>query len=313
MAACNQSWVDCSGFSCIGAALKTAATCTGKLGATIVTAPGKKLKSDCLAYAQSYTDAELAAHPFEFAPTGLLVDDLAVWAQPGPGQLATPAQMRARLEKECSDKDWTGQALTGWVKKKAPKALAGAALGALESKTMDELLSYLPGPVKNVALCIVDKAGADAYVAAAEAAAGNVDDAAKRLAPYAAGCGLLEVADQLGTGLFSDILRKIAGQLTKAPGPKKEAVGFGYKDVCYYHYEGAKKTWRCPGDPGYQPLAGLKAESFELAAKGVDASTDLINVNKEAMISLASGQKSGTQAAGVLPILLVLGLVWAVS
>lgn len=314
MAACNQSWVDCSGFSCIGAALKTAAACSGQLAKTIVAGPAEKLRSECKAFAQSYTDNELYAQPFTFEPTGWTAGSLAAAAQTTPGKMPTPDEMRAYLAQLCSNKDWTGQALVGWAKKKAPEALAGAGLAALGSDKMDELLSYLPGPVKDVAMCLVDKAGADAYVAAAEAAAGDVDKAAKRLAPYAAGCGLLEVADQLGTGLFSDILRKIAGQLTAAPKPAKTkvATGHGLKDVCYYHYPkgGGAKEWRCPGDPGYVSVNSIPLEVVKQAVEAPAVAQDLLTMQQ----GLFGGSYGATsQQPAMLPLLLLGALVWAVA
>lgn len=197
---------------------------------------------------------------------------------------------------------------------------AAKAVNDLSGGAMDELLAQLPTQVKGIAGCIVDKAGADAYVAVAEAVAGDVDKAAKRLAPYAAGCGLLEVADQLGTGLFSDILRKIAGQLTAAPKPEKTKVvtGYGLKDICYYHYEkgsdGKKlKVWRCPGDPGYQSINNVPIEKIIAAANSTKQLKVLLDTNQQLLQQSYGDSSSDSQQPAMLPLLLLGVLVWAVA
>lgn len=185
---------------------------------------------------------------------------------------------------------------------------------------MEQLLAQLPPQVKGIAECIIDKAGAEGLAAVGEALTGNVDKAAKRLAPYAAGCGLLEVADQLGTGLFSDILRKIAGQLTAAPQPVKTkvATGYGLKDICHYHYEkgadGKKlKIWRCPGDPGYQSVNSIPLETALAAADSTKQVKTLLDTNQQLLQQSYGGSSGAIQQPAMLPLLLLGVLVWAVA
>lgn len=300
MAACNESWKQCSGLGCLGAAFKTAATCAGQLGASVVTGPQKQLRADCQAFVDQYSDAELIASPFEFAPLGSVVWPDAVWQSAD-----IPAAMRAHLKQLCASKDWTGQALVKWIKKKAPAAIGGAAVGALGGGMLDDILAYLPDEARSVAGCIFDKAGSDAYLAAAEALAGDVDKAAKRLAPYAAGCGLLEIADKLGTGIGADILKKIAGQLTAPPAPTKSKTNGAVKDVCYDHWTKGGKKMICPGQPGYVGLSDIEAGTWANAGAAVQAAQANLQQQQQPMTYQAPQSK---QQQGLLALALLAGL-----
>lgn len=305
MAACNESWKKCTGFGCIGAAFETAVTCAGSIAGSAAKSPTDKLKNECAAFVDQYSDEDLYAQPFFFEPLGLQVESLAVYTQQQPGKLPTPAEMRAWLKQACQSKNWTGQALTGWVKKKAPGAIAGAVAGAVGEGMLDDLLNYLPDEARSVAGCIFDKAGSDAYVAAAEALAGDVDKAAKRLAPYAAGCGLLEIADKLGTGIGADILKKIAGQLTAPPAPTKSKTGGAVKDVCYDHWTKGGKKMICPGQPGYVGLSDIEAGTWANAGAAVQAAQANLQQQQQLMTYQAPQSK---QQQGLLALALLAGL-----
>ena len=306
MAACNESWKKCTGFGCIGAAFETAVTCAGSIAGSAAKSPTDKLKNECAAFVDQYSDEDLYAQPFFFEPLGLQVESLAVYTQQQPGKLPTPAEMRAWLKQACQSKNWTGQALTGWVKKKAPSAIAGAAAGAVGEGMLDDLLNYLPDEARSVAGCIFDKAGSDAYVAAAEALAGDVDKAAKRLAPYAAGCGLLEIADKLGTGIGADILKKIAGQLTAPPAPTKSKIGGAVKDVCYDHWTKGGKKKICPGEPGYVGLADISDKTIGMIAGAKDQAQKSLQLQADLFNAPPTTQAQSQQ--GLLALALLAGL-----